>query len=859
MTYFYKKDVNEVIDLLDSSIDGLSDIDANNRLLKYGKNIISTGKRKSIFSLFIEEVKSPLTITLIVTAIISFLINEKLDACVILGIVMVDSIIGVVQEYKSLKSAESLSKMLVTKSKVIRDGKIKEINAEDLVIGDIIVLDSGLSLTSDARIIESDNLNIDESVLTGESYNVEKNNKVILNDTILANRKNMVYAGSNVMTGRGKAIVVATSFNTELGKIAKTVNETVSEKSPLTIRMNRFSKQINLILIVIAILTTMIMLSSGVKKEDIFLAVIALVVSAMPEGLTLAKTLALTVASNKMAKENVIVKKLNSVESLGSCTVIASDKTGTLTVNKQTAKKIILTTGDKYDITGEGYSETGKIIGNRKNLEKIERLVNLCAVNNEAEYNSDEDYFGDSIDVAFKVLQKKLNYNSNYKIKKIIPYESEKGYSAVYYEEDGKLRCTVKGSIEKLIEFSKNDDFITNENDKLTKNGYRTIAVCDGEVKDIKKISGLELFGIVGFIDPVRKESIDAVKMCRLAGIKVLMVTGDHPNTSLQVAKELGIATKKEQVITGVELDSAYKKGNEYFDNVIKSKTVFSRVTPLDKLHIVESLERSGEFVAVTGDGVNDAPAIKKANIGIAMGSGTDVAKDSANMIIIDDNFSSIVKGIKEGRIAYSNIRKIVLFLLSCGFSEVLFFIMSIVFGYDMPLVAIQLLWLNLVTDGLQDIALSFEKESDDIMMEKPRSTKESIFNSELFLEILIYGLTISIIVFGFFKKLVDSNVDIVTARTLIMLLMVFIQNLHVLNCRSEKKSIFRTKILNNPLVIITIISSLILEVIVTEIPIIASILKINAIDFNMVFGTFMLSIIIIIVGEFYKYLKKII
>ena len=859
----YNKSAEELIKELNSSKKGLSNIEAKARLDKNGKNVLPCKKRDSIFKIFIEELTSPIELVLIITVIISFIIGETVDALVILFIILVDVIMGTYQENKALKSAEDLSKMLKTKSRVLRDGCELEIDSEDIVVGDIILVESGTKITSDARIIECNNLQVDESALTGESVAEAKNSDVLVGEIPLGDRSNMLFAGTNVMTGRGKAIVVATAIDMEIGKIASTVAETKDEKSPLTIRMEKFTKQISVLILVIALISGILLYIKGYEMNAIFLSVVALAVSAMPEGLSLALTMALTIASNRMSKKNVIVKKLNSVESLGSCTVIASDKTGTLTVNEQTARKIVLSDGSTYEVTGTGYNSNGHVAAiDGASLDKVKPIIELGALNNEASFEEDRNetrYFGDSIDIAFLVLNEKMGLISTLTKKKVIPYESEKQYSAVFYERDGKLRCTVKGSLEKVMAFSEKKSTYIEQNENLSKEGYRVIAICDGEVKntDEASIKNLDFIGMVAFIDPVRTEAIDSIAECHRAGIKVVMITGDHPLTAYSIAKDLKLATKKEQVVTGLEIDEAYKKGEKYFDKFIKDKTVFSRVTPLDKLHIVESYKRMGEFVAVTGDGVNDAPAIKAANIGIAMGSGTDVAKDTASMIITDDNFKSIVAGVKEGRIAYANIRKITLFLLSCGMAEVLFYLLSVGFNYDLPLIAIQLLWINVVTDGLQDMALSFETASYDIMNEKPRSTKESLFNKDLMLEVAVFGSTIGLMVFLTWKFLMDKNTDLLLARSIVMTLMVFIQNIHVLNCRSEKNSIFTTSIMTNKFIIITIIGSILLQFIVTETPFLANLLNVTTLSIPSVLIIFAISLIIIIVAEIYKVIYR--
>ena len=855
---YYSKSKEEVIKNLKSSINGLTETEAKNRLKMYGPNELPKQKKDSILKIFLSEFKDPMKIILIITVIMSFIIGEILDAFTLIIIILVDVIIGTVEEWKAKKTAESLINMIKVKTKVIRDGKEKEIDSKKLVIGDIIDLDSGTKISADARIIECHNFEVDESPLTGESIAVIKNDNTLTDNIILAERKNMVYAGTTVITGRAKAIVVGVAANTEIGQIAEKVTQTKEEKSPLTIRIEKFSKQISIMISFIALIIALVLYTRHYNASDILLSVIALSVSAMPEGLALAMTMALTIASKRMAKKNVIVKKLNSVESLGSCTVIATDKTGTLTLNEQTAKIIMLPDGSRYEITGTGYNDNGKVIPvEGSDIEKAKEIAYLGYINNEAHLEKENkwNYFGDSIDIAFLSLAQKLKINQKPRIIETIPYESENRYSAVFYEKGDKKYCTVKGSLEKIMGFSEEKELYKKQNIELTEKGYRVIALADGEVKGIKEkdIKNLQFKGLIAFIDPVRTSAKKSIKDCIKAGIKVIMITGDHPLTAGAIAKDLGLVNKDTEVATGKDVEKYFKLGEKKFDEFVRCIKVFSRVTPLDKLNIVNSLKRQGEFVAVTGDGVNDAPAIKSANIGIAMGSGTDVAKESSSMIIKDDSFSAIVDGVKEGRIAYSNIRKITLFLVSCGLSEVAVFILSIFFGYNIPFLAIHLLWLNIVTDGLQDIALSFEKADDTIMNEKPRNTKESLFSKDLIIEVLILGISIALIVFNAWKYMIDNNVDIKVARTIIVMLMVFIQNINVLNCRSEKTSVFKKSLLSNQILIITIISSILLQIIVSKITPLAHFLKITPLSFNTIIKLLPISLIIILVFEVYK------
>lgn len=870
---WHSTEKEEVLEILKSSELGLDEKEVKLRQEKYGKNELPKGKTPSLLKIFIEQLLDPIVLLLVVAMIFSILIKENIDAIAIASIILVDIILGTFQEWKANKNVEALTKLIEIRTKIIRSGKEIEVYSSNLVPGDIVLLSSGDKISADLRLIEANNLTIDESVLTGESTSVTKTSSTINKDVILAERKNMAYAGTSVLSGRGIGIVTATGLNTELGEIAKKVNTTKDTKSPLTIRMEKFSKQITFLVIAMAILITIVLYSKGTSGSEIFLSVIALSVSAMPEGLSLALTMALTIGSNRMSKNNVIVKKLNSVESLGSCTVIATDKTGTLTVNEQTAKKIVLPDNSTFDIEGTGYNDKGNVIPlENANIEAAKYISKLGVLNNEASLKKEKDdyeYFGDSIDIAFLALGQKMQINiDDIEITNRINYESENKYSAVFYKENGNNYCTVKGSLEKVLEFcttmkgnNKNEKLdiekIKKQHEDLASSGYRVIALAAGKTKS-EKPEHLTFEGLVAFIDPVREEVTKSINDCKKAGIKVIMITGDHPLTAYSIAKDLELVENYDEVTSGKELDEYFKKGKKEFDKFVKSKKIFTRVTPLNKLEIVESYKRQGEFVAVTGDGVNDAPAIKSANIGIAMGSGTDVAKETSSMIILDDNFNSIVLGIKEGRNAYSNIRKVSYMLLSCGVAEVLFFLLAIILDMPMPLVAIQLLWLNIVTDGLQDLALSFEKSEETIMNESPRNPNETLFNIELFSEVLISGLFIGIIVFIVWIYLINKlDMPVNIARGYIVTLMVFIQNMHVLNCRSEKSSILKVPIKSNPLIIFSIVSAIFLQVLFSEVPFLSKFLQTTSIPITHMLILFVISTTIIFIMEIYKCLKR--
>jgi len=867
---------DELLEELKSTYDGLNIKEVNKRIEQYGKNELPKAKKRSLMSLFFSQFKNAITLIMVATSLFSFLVNEVVDGVAIIFIILIDVIMGTAQERKAEKTAEALTDMIKVKTKVFREGKEIVVDADNLVVGDIIFLESGDKVSADARILEFSNLTVNESALTGESHASNKNSEVLKEVSSISDTKNMVYAGTSVMTGRAKCIVVRTGSNTEIGKIATKVIDTKEADSPLTIRMNTFTKQISVMIVVVAIVLAVLLLVKGVEVKEMFLSVVALAVSAMPEGLPLALTLALTIGANRMSKRNVIVKKLNSVESLGSCTVIASDKTGTLTVNEQTLKKVVFADGTSCDVSGTGYNDEGRVTGD--NLELAYEVAKYGVLNNEAGLVKERgkwNNYGDSIDVAFLAYGKKCDVDI-FDISKLggIPYESENKYSVVFYEENGKVMCSMKGSCEVILDFcnkmriSNSDKKIDKEkimeqNEILAKEGYRVIAVATGEVKDFKKkdtytekdIPNLTFMALTAFIDPVRKEVKKSISSCIDSGIKVVMITGDHPLTAYSIANTLGISDDYNKVTSGVEIDEFLNKGQEEFDKFIRTKTVFSRVTPLQKLEIVESYKRQGEYVAVTGDGVNDAPAIKAANIGIAMGSGTDVAKETSSMIIVDDNFMSIVAAVEEGKNAYANIRKVIYMLLSCGIAEVLFFALAVMFDMPMPLVAIQLLWLNIVTDGLQDLALSFEREP---VMNRVRKSDEKLFDKLLIQEILISGLSIGIIVFVVFLTLINVfNMEISTARGYIMALMVFMQNIHVLNCRSETLSVFKNPIKNNILIIFSIIGSILLQIIVMEVGVFSKFLQATPIPFTHLIILFLISLPILLIMETFKKARR--
>lgn len=856
-TDWYKLEEEEIFSRLNSSHDGLNFEEVRQRQDKYGKNKLPVKKPLNVFKIIFSQFLNPLIYILLIAGILSFTIGEKKDSFFIFIVIFINATIGAFQEWKAEKSAESLQKLLKISIKAKREKKYLNVDSEELVQGDIVFFESGNKVPADTRIITSNNLRVDESLLTGESVPAEKNPEVLTENNLhISERANMLFAGSVIISGRATGIIVETGINTEIGKIAKVITTLDVSKPPLIYRVEKFSKHISYIIILSCTFIAAMELLRGSPFFEVFFMITALAVAAIPEGLPAAVTVALSVGMSRMSKRNVIIRKLTAVEGLGSCTCIASDKTGTLTVNKQTVKLISLPDAKEYKLTGEGYSGEGNVLtkensviktGFNNNLDEIIKTSIICNEANLYKYDSCWDSNGDAVDIAILAMGYKYGLNPdeiNENIESItdMPYESEKAYSAKFYRENGNVKVAVKGAFEVIsmlcskMAFNNNlvdiqKDILDNQANRLACEGYRIISVASGSVMEQKQhyshcdINSLAFLGFICLIDPLKPESISAVEKCRQAGVKVLMVTGDHPATSMAIGKQLGIAESAADVITGSEIETMDDKS---LKEVISQKTVFARVSPLQKLNIVDLLIKSGHFVAVTGDGANDAPALRKANIGVAMGSGTDISKDAASIIVTDDNFSSIVSGIEEGRFTYDNIRKVVYLLISAGTAEIALFLFSLVAGLPIPLIAVQLLWLNLVANGLQGVALAFEKGEPQTMKRPPRNPDENIFNKRMIQEIALSGLTMAVISFIVWFWLLKTGWNEFKARNLVLLLMVLFGNIHVFNCRSELVSAFKSPFKNNIFLIAGVFIAQFIHILSMQIPFMQNILKIS-------------------------------
>jgi magnesium-transporting ATPase (P-type) len=880
----------DVLFELHTSRNGLSSEEASGRLKQYGINELPIRKPPTILKILLHQIFNPLIFILMAAAIASLAIKEMADAIFIFIVIVLNSVMGAYQENSAEKSAYGLRVMLKINALVLRDGEKMEISAEELVPGDIVFLDPGKKVPADIRLLEVSGLEADESFLTGESMAAEKTSDLLNQNVSVSERINIAFAGATITSGRAMGIVTATGINTEVGKIAENVTLSESAKPPLVMRMESFTKQISILVVFFSLLLGFFLWLQHTAPAEIFFFVVALVVSAIPEGLPVSLTVALSIATSRMSKRNVIVRKLTAVESLGSCTIIASDKTGTLTVNQQTLKLIEFPNGKMFKVTGEGYNGIGEVIlsepGNldKNDKEHLKKISKLGILTNEGSLKNEGNrwvHHGDAMDVAFLALGYKLKQDpesirKEFALVDEIPYESERKFSAAFYEENGQVHVAAKGAVETILEFC-NQSMVNGSLVKLDRKtleqrtlsmaeqGYRVLAVAGGHCNDFEKnikdndklFPPLFFYGLVGFIDPLRAEAKEAVKKCHDAGIKVLMITGDHPATAESISKELGILEEKENVVTGIDLENIGPIDSPAYGKLVSSTHVFARVSPSQKFEIVDALIQQGEFVAVTGDGVNDAPALRKANIGIAMGSGTDVAKEISSMIVTDNNFSSIVAGVEEGRFAYDNVRKVIYLLISTGTAEVILFIASIIAGLPMPLLAVQLLWLNLVTNGIQDKALAFEGGEPGTMERKPRKTNERIFNPLMIKQTLISGFTMGLIAFGFWFFLKNfQGIEEPQARNMVLLLMVFMQNVHVFNCRSENVSAFKVPLKRNVLLVFGVLVAQGIHILSMHIPFMQNVLRVEPITFIEWAEILFLAIPLLLVMEIFKMVR---
>lgn len=856
----YTKSSIDVIKKLNSSIDGLNDEEASIRLEKYGLNEIERTKQKTILEMIIEQLKDKMILILLLASILSFLLGEYAEGVVILIIIFINALISIIQEKKALDAIEALRSMNAHYTTVIRSGKKENILTKNVVVGDIVYLEDGNIVPADMRLIEENGLKVDESSLTGESVTVEKDAKSVLDEsTVLADRTNMVYSSTIIAYGTALGVVTATAKDTEVGSIATMLEDTDSIDTPLKRKLNKVGEILSIIGVIVAILIFIIGILYGRDLISVLMVAISLAISVIPEGLPATATIVMALGVSRMAKKNALVKKLPAVEALGSATVICSDKTGTLTLNKMTVTKSALYSDIVNKSTTNNYNDD---------------MINCACLCNNAYIDKDK-VIGDPTEGCLLSYAKDNGYDvksvKGNKVLYIEPFDSIRKRMSVVVKDKKDYLLYSKGAPEELIDvcsYAMNDGKIVKLKDKdrevvknycvsMSSKGLRLLGFALKNINTLPKEGDeieedLIFIGIMGIIDPPREEVKHAIKTCHDAGIRVIMITGDHKLTAQAIAKELGIYKKDDLVVDGEELS---KMSDLKLRNTIKNISVFARVTPKDKLRIVNALKKNKGIVAMTGDGVNDAPALKTADIGVAMGiTGTDVAKDAAAMILLDDNFTTIEEAVKEGRRVYRNIQKVIQYLLAGNIAEVLTIFITMLFNLSSPLLAVHILFINLVTDTLPSLALGIDPASPNIMKYKPVK-QGSLFEKGLVFRIVFYGIYLAIITLVAYSiGTKDSfNVGMTMAFTVLCLSQIF----HALNQSSSETSIFSKDYPRNKMLYLAMLGSITFLLIVLFITPIREFFSLSVLTGNEWLIVILLSLSPILVVEIFKAIKK--
>lgn len=851
---WYRMEAAETGEKLNTDLDrGLSAAEAEKRLETYGHNVLKEPPSRSILSMFIDQLKEVLVIILIIAAIISGAVGEWIDSLVIMIIVVLNACLGVYQEHKAEEALKALKKMTMPTAKVIRDGEVSQVALETVVPGDIVLLEAGDSLPADIRLIESVSLRTNEAALTGESVPVEKSTGALEHGDAIAvgDQHNMTFMGTTITSGRGKGLIVTTGMETELGKIAQMIQETPQETTPLQRRLAELGKILGIgagVIVAVVFLTGWL---RGIDVLEIFMISISLAVAAVPEGLTAVVTIVLAMGVTRMSRRSAVIRRLPAVETLGTVTVICSDKTGTLTKNEMTVTRIY-TDDQLFEVTGIGYNPEGIFLD--ADGEKIVPLANRNLMlmlmggllDSDARLVEREDGWaivgdpteGALVVAAAKAGLRKAEMEQEYPRLAEIPFDSGRKMMTTFYEIDGDRYSYTKGAPDLLVarctKIAKGSDVesLTPEvrqklldiNSELASKGERVLALAVRKWPQVPENpqpdnveTDLVFVGYFSMIDPARSEVKDAVATSKHAGIRTMMITGDHPATAVAIANELGIWQEGDSAITGQELQNM---DEEELQLAVTNTTVFARVSPEDKLDIVKALKSHNHVVSMTGDGVNDAPALKRADIGVSMGvTGTEVAKEASEMVLMDDNYATIVGAVNEGRTIYDNIRKAVHYLLSCNVGEIVTIFTAILLGLGSPLTAIQILWLNLVTDGLPALALGVEPPQEGVMEQPPRKPNEGVMAGGIGGSILWQGAMIGLLAFGIYVLALSWGRTVPEAHTMAFATLAFLQLVHSFNVRSITKSVFQLGLGSNRTLVYAFLGSFGLQALVLFVP----------------------------------------
>ncbi|MEO5602602.1 MAG: cation-translocating P-type ATPase [Cyclobacteriaceae bacterium] len=852
---YHLQSVTEISTQHTTSPAGLTQAEAKQRIQKYGKNVLEVKKKKTIWNIVLAQLTDFMILILVAAAVVSGIVGDLTDTIVILCIVIINAVVGVVQEWRAEKAIEALENMAASQARVLRDNQSIEIPSAELVPGDVVYLEAGNIIPADVRFIESFTLKVDESSLTGESINVEKITAPLPEaDYSLGDRINMGYKGTFVTNGRGVAYVVETGMQTELGRIARLI-QIPETKTPLQKRLDKFGKVLTIIILFLCAIFFLVGWLRGEHWSTMLLTSLSLAVAAIPEALPALVTVALALGAKRLVKNNALIRKLPAVETLGSVTYICSDKTGTLTLNKMTVQEIF---------EAEDFTSTLQI------FQKKDVLLHAIGLNNDVTKDKDNIWVGESTEVALAQYALEKNYDkpsleSKYPRIAEIPFDSTRKCMTTFHQTEAGVVAIVKGAVDvlfhKLEEQQKNSipEFEGKANEMADK-GYRTLGYAIRMFNDLPEInyaeveSSLTFIGIAGMMDPPREEARQAVTECKAAGIRAVMITGDHKLTAQAIAKKLGIlSSEKDLSFSGPEL---HKMSDEEFASKVEHIRVYARVDPEQKLRIISALQTSNHFVAMTGDGVNDAPALKNADIGIAMGiNGTEVTKEAAHMILLDDNFATIVKAVKHGRRIFDNILKFIKYIMTGNSGEIWALFLAPIFGLPIPLLAIHILWINLITDGLPGLALASEPSELNIMNRPPRSPRENIFSKGMGWHILWVGLLLGIVTLGMEYWAINHSGS--HWQTMAFSVLCFSQLGHVMAIRSDRQSIFKIGIFSNKPMLVALAVTASLQLLVIYAPFFNTIFKTYPLTFEELAITLGVSSIVFWAVEMEKIIKN--